>query len=33
MNDIESPYDGVIASVDVTNGQTVEYGQLLYEIK
>ena len=33
MNDIESPYDGVIASVDVTNGQTVEYGQLLYKIK
>ncbi len=33
MNEIESPYDGVIESVDVTNGQTVEYGQLLYKIK
>lgn len=33
MNDIESPFDGVIESVNVENGQMVEYGQLLCRIK
>lgn len=33
MNDIESPFDGIVESVDVENGQMVEYGQLLCQIK
>ena len=32
MNEIESDYDGTIAEIYVSNGQTVEYGQELFRI-
>lgn len=33
MNEIESDYDGTIAEIYVSNGQTVEYGQELFRIE
>lgn len=33
MNEIESEFDGVVGQVFVNNGETVEYGQPLFEIR
>lgn len=33
MNEIESEYDGVVGQVLVGNGETVEYGQPMFEIR
>ena len=33
MNEIDSEYDGEIASIYVENGQAVQYGERLFAIK
>ncbi len=33
MNEIESEYDGAIMKIHVTNGEPVEYGQVLFSVK
>ena len=33
MNEIESPYDGVIESILVQNEQMVEYDEALFKIR
>jgi acetyl-CoA carboxylase biotin carboxyl carrier protein len=33
MNEIDSEYDGEIASIYIENGQAVQYGERLFAIK
>jgi acetyl-CoA carboxylase biotin carboxyl carrier protein len=33
MNEIESEYTGVVREITMTNGQPVEFGQVLFRIE
>ena len=33
MNEVKSEIEGIVRSINVENGQAVEYGQLLFELE
>jgi biotin carboxyl carrier protein len=33
MNEVKSEIEGIIRTINVENGEAVEYGQLLFEIE